>query len=160
MLGLSCSTLTSFFFLLLYSKLLFFLNPFSWIKKNQQQYCTITWAQVYPCHEFLGKLELKLMMQWKYITEPNVQCGCTVWEKKRRKNEERMTYNITESLCVALKLFTKKTTQEHRVCATVVAYFALSKISLVLFAPSSFSHFFFALDYTFHPSNETRTSTS
>lgn len=52
--------------------------------------------------------------------------------KKTRKNEERMTYNIAESLCVALKLFTKKTTQEHPQCATIVACILLSKISHLL----------------------------
>lgn len=43
--------------------------------------------------------------------------GCTARRRRKKKTtrrkEERMTYNITESLSVALKLFTKKTTQEH-----------------------------------------------
>lgn len=123
-------------FSIYFSKLLFFLNPLPW-KKNQQKH-----SHEHKCIHAMDSMANSSSTWWcneHVYTYIRTKCtmhnvGCTARRRRKKdetkgKKNERMTYTITENLCVALKLFTKKTTPEHWICATVVAYFALENLS-------------------------------
>lgn len=81
-------------FSIYFPKLLFFVNPLPWIK-NQQKHCTITWAQVYPCHampwipwQAQAQLDDAMKMYTHtHTSEPSVRC--TMWVVRREEEERK-----------------------------------------------------------------------